>query len=232
MIADALGSEIERYAAAMPRRNALYVGAAEGRLTPEKAAYYLFNVRHLVRHTPVHVQRARERALELGEHALAEHWAGKQVEERGHDRWADDDLDRLRDGFGVGPSSQCSPALLGLIRRNQEVIERDPALYLAYALFVEYLVVLLGPTWLALLEERCGLPASAFSVIGKHAELDREHTAEGLEAIDALVEDPAKLGPMREVLRETFALFDRFSADVLAFGERREDAPCSSSSPA
>lgn len=232
MIADALKSDIERYAASMPRRNALYVGAAEGRLTPEKAAYYLFNVRHLVRHTPVHLRRARERALELGERPLAEHWAGKLVEERGHDRWADDDLGRLKGGFGVGPIDRCSPALLGLIRRNEAIIERDPALYLAYVLFAEYLIVLLGPTWLALIEERCGIPAAAFSVVGKHAELDREHTAEGLEAIDALVGDPATLGPMREVLRETFGLFDRFAADVLAFGEDREEAPCSSSSPA
>ena len=52
-----------------------------------------------------------------------------------------------------------------------------------------------------------------------------------LEAIDALVPDPAKLGPMRAVLRETFDHFDRFSADVLALGERSE-APCTTSSPA
>lgn len=232
MIADALKSDIERYAAGMPRRNALYVGAAEGRLTPEMASYYLFNVRHLVRHTPVHLARARERALELGDHALADHWAGKQTEERGHDRWADQDLDRLQDGFRVGAISECSPALLGMIRRNEEVVERDPALYLAYALFTEYLVVLLGPTWLALIEQRCGMPASMFSIIGKHAELDREHTAEGLEAIDALVTDPAKLGPMREVLRETFAFFERFGAEVLASGERRGEPCTPTSSPA
>ncbi|HEY8428819.1 MAG TPA: hypothetical protein VIL20_10610 [Sandaracinaceae bacterium] len=229
MIAEVLKSDIERYAEAMPRHNALYVGALEGRITPEMASYYVFNVRHLVRQTQVHLQRARERALELGDAALAAHWGDKQIEERGHDRWADDDLERLRGCFGIEPNGEYSPALLEMIRRNEEIIERDPALYLAYALFAEYLVVLLGPSWLALLEERCGIPASMFSIVGKHADLDREHTSEGLEAIDALVTDPAKLGPMREVLRERFALFDRFAEDMLARAAHPEASSWTSS---
>ena len=48
MIAAALKLDIERYAAGMHRTNALYVGAATGRLTPEIVGFYLFNVRHLV----------------------------------------------------------------------------------------------------------------------------------------------------------------------------------------
>ncbi len=219
MFAETLKCEIERYAAGMPRHNPLYLGAAEGRLTPEMASYYVFNVRHLVRQTQDHLRRARERALELGDEALAAHWAEKQIEERGHDRWADDDLERLQDRFGV-ERGELSPAIAAMSRANEAMIERDPALYLAYALFAEYLVVLLGPSWLQLVEERCGMPASMFSIIGKHVELDRAHAAEGIELIDELVKDPAKLEPMREVLRESFALFDRFGADVLAAGAR------------
>lgn len=229
MIADVLKADIELYAAGMPRNNALYRGAVDGCLTPEMASYYLFNVRHLVRQTQAHLSRARERALELGDAALAAHWAEKQIEERGHDRWADHDLERLHGGFGVEPSGEHSPALLDMIRLNEELIERDPTLYLAYALFAEYLVVLLGPTWLALIEERCGMPASMFSIIGKHVELDRAHASEGFEAIDMLVRDPAKLPPMREVLRRSFELFDRFSADVLAHGRGVEAAEWTSS---
>jgi len=231
VIADVLRADVERYAAGMPRHNPLYVGAAEGRLTPEMVAYYLFNVRHLVRHTPAHLERARARALAVGDHALAAHFAAKHAEEQGHDRWADRDLERLSDGFGAAPRDEHSRGLLGLLRHVERTIDRDPALYLAYILFAEYLIVLMGPEWLALIEERCGIPRSTFTVIANHVELDREHTEEGLEAIDALVPDPAKLGPMRAVLRETFDHFDRFSADVLALGERPE-APCTTSSPA
>lgn len=237
MIADVLRTDVERYAAGMPRSNALYMGAAEGRLTPEMIGYYLFNVRHLVRHTPAHLERARARALALGDHALAAHYAIKHAEEQGHDRWADRDLERLSDGFGAAPRGEHSPGLLGLITLIETTIDRDPVLYLAYILFAEYLIVLLGPEWLELIEQRCGIPRSMFSVIDNHVELDRDHTDEGLEAIDALVTDPAKLGPMRAVLRDTFACFDRFSADVVGdvagdlVGGARPEAVCTTSSP-
>jgi hypothetical protein len=229
VIADALRVEVERYAADMPRHNSLYTGAANGRLTPEMVGYYLFNVRYLVRHTPAHLERARARSLALGGHALAAHYAAKHAEEQGHDRWADRDLERLRDGFGAAPRGDYSVGLLGLLSHIEALIDRDPALYLAYILFAEYLIVLMGPAWLALIEERCGIPRSMFSVIGNHVELDREHTCEGLAAIDTLVRDPAMLEPMLAVLRETFTHFDRFSADVLALGKPPE-APCAKTS--
>ncbi len=214
MIADALKTDIDTYAARMPEQNALYSGAASGRLTPEMVSYYLFNIRHLLHHTPLHLERARARALALGERGLAEHYATKAVEEHGHERWAENDLRRVRDELEAAPSGGYAPALLDMLRFIEETIDRDPIDYLAYILFAEYLIALMGPEWLALIEERCGIPISMFSVIANHAELDREHSSEGLDTIDRLVRDPAKLAPMRHVLRRTFAYFDRFSAEV------------------
>jgi hypothetical protein len=213
----------------MVHDNALYVGAAEGRLTPEVVGYYLSNIRHLLHHTPLHLERARVRALARGEHSLAHYFAVKATEERGHDRWADDDLRRLRDELGAVPDGGHAPGLLGLIRFIEATIDRDPIDYLAYILFAEYLIALMGPEWLALIEERCGIPMRMFSVISKHAELDRDHTAEGLETIDRLVRAPAKLPDMRAVLRRTFVYFDQFSAEVVAFEGSRS---CRTSSAA
>lgn len=231
MIADALKSDVERYAAEMDRKNGLYVGALTGQLTPARVSYYLHNVKHLIGRTQTHLARARERSIELGELSLAEFYATKQVEEHGHDRWAESDLGRVRDAFGVHADENVSPGLLGLLRFLEDTIERDPMAYLAYAFFAEYLVVLLGPAWLELLEERCGVPASMMSVISKHADLDREHTSENMAVIDALVRDPAKLGELREVLRQSIEHFDRFSADVLGFdGRLSEGSSCSSAS--
>ncbi len=45
-----------------------------------------------------------------------------------------------------------------LILYLEETIDRDPALYLSYILFAGYLLVVLAPEWLVLLEERCGIP--------------------------------------------------------------------------
>ena len=214
MIGDALQSDLERYAEHMLRRNTLWVGAARGQLTPDIVSRYLFNIRHLIRHTPLHLERARQRALRLGDEALADHFAEKQSEEQGHDRWADEDLRRLADELGSVPDGDHAPALLGLLRFIESTIDHDPSRYLAYILFAEGLIAKMGPEWLALVEERCGIPVTMFTVISKHAELDKEHTSEGLEAIDRLVRDPASLTSMRDVLRRTCAYFDEFSAQV------------------
>jgi hypothetical protein len=233
VIADALRTDIERFARRIEDENALFVGAAEGRITPSILASHLVNVRHLIRHTPVHLERARDRAVEAGEGALAEHFAEKLAEEQGHDRWADADLTRLRSRFGgEEPTGGPTPSLLGLLHHIEETIDRDPALYLAYILFAEYHVVLMGPRWLRLLEERCGIPASMLSVIGNHAELDQEHTAEGFEAIDALVPDPRMLAPMRETLRRSMELFQKFCAEAVEAGARGEAESCRPPSPA
>lgn len=224
MIAAALKRDIERYAAGMHRTNPLYVGAATGRLTPEVVAYYLSNVRHLVQHTPLHLERARRRARALGRDDLAAHFAEKLVEEHGHDRWADQDLALLRERFGGEAVGALAPALLTQLRWIEALIDRDPALYLAYILFAEYLIVLMGPTWLALIEERCGIPRRMFSVIGNHAELDAEHADEGLDAIDAMVTDPALMRPMRETTARAIALFERWSGEVVAHGYREPES--------
>lgn len=230
MIADALKSEIDRYAAEMVHRNAMFVGAAQGRLSPEKAGFYLFNLRHVLEMSPVHLERARVRALALGDDRLAEHYATKRAEELGHHRWAESDLRSLYEELGIARVGACSPALLGLLRHLEETIDRDPALYLAHVLFSEYLVTLMGPAWLALIEERCAIPARMFSAVSRHADLDKEHAADGLDAIDRLVPDPAQLGPMRALLRRVIVDFDRFSAEVMAFGDR--SAVCETSSAA
>lgn len=218
MIAAALKLDIERYAAGMHRTNALYVGAATGRLTPEIVGFYLFNVRHLVQHTPLHLERARRRALALGRTDLAEHFSQKLVEEHGHDRWADGDLSLFRERFGSDADGSLAPALLTQLRWIEALIDRDPALYLAYILFAEYLIVLMGPSWLSMVEARCGIPRQMLSVIGNHAELDKDHTDEGLDAIDALVREPRQIGPMRETVARAIALFERWSGEVLAHG--------------
>jgi hypothetical protein len=218
MLGDALRVHIEAFAAAAKDRNALYVKAIDGQLTPAHLARYLANIHQLVLHTPVHLRRARAEAARRGDASLAAHFERRLGEEEGHDVWAARDLQRLGSDTRRPPHAVAEGmrALLAFIART---IDEDPALYLAYILFAEYLTVLMGPAWLELLEERCGIPRAAMSVIGNHAELDKEHVQEALEEIDDLVGDPAKLPRLRSVLDETFVLFDRFCDDVTSTPE-------------
>lgn len=212
MLGDALRVHIEGFAAAGKANNPLFVRAASGELTPAHIGKYLSNIHQLVLHTPIHLQRARAEAKRRGDEALAAHFARRFSEEDGHDAWAERDLARVAPlrpkRVDVCESMQ---ALFTFIERT---IDEDPALYLAYILFAEYLTVLVGPEWLDLLEERCGIPRASMTVVSNHAELDREHVATALEEIDALVGDPSKLPRLRSVLDETFAIYDRFCDEV------------------
>lgn len=223
MIGDALRVELERYVATLERENPLYVAARVGSFTPLVACRYLVNVRHLVRHTPLHLERARARALARGDRALAEHFEHKLTEEHGHDQWADSDLERLGSEFGVQHTTAIVPTLEKLLGYLEQLIDGDPTLYLAYMLFAEYVVAARGSEWLGVVQKVCGIPVESMSVVARHAELDREHSHEGFEAIDALVAKPSMLGPMRDVLLTSRGFFERYCREIVS-GTRSADA--------
>lgn len=220
MIATALKQEIESYVPTMRNENPLFVRASNGTLRKQHLVHYLGSVRFLIDHTMIHLARAAQRARDVGDERLASHFEHKAIEEIGHEQWARQDLHRLQ-GQGDGPLPV--PAMIELVLSIEQTIDRDPVLHLAYMLFAEYFVTLLGPEWLSLLEERCGIPRESVSVIGKHAELDREHAQEAFELIDALVGDPHKLEAMRAVVSNTISLFGRFCAEAVAAGDRAID---------
>lgn len=215
MVARELVVDIESYAARMDRTNALFTWAQSGRLTPAVLSNYLFNMRILVQHGPEHLARAHRSALRHGELALAAHYAEKREEELGHHEWAENDLGLVEARFGARPHGRPCPGLLQLLRFIEDTIDRDPRLYLAYLLLAEYLVVLRVDEWLALLEARCGIPKEMVSILGAHAELDRHHTAEGIEVIERFASDPALRAPMREVVADALEHFEAFCVSAL-----------------
>ena len=214
MIANALRVEIERYAARMPASNSLYIKAEDGTFTPSCMIRYLSNVRHLVAYTTVFLSKARDRARQLGDEPLAKHFEHKRGEELGHEAWADRDIERVSTAAVVPANADILESTHDLVTFLGATIDEDPVRYRSYALFAEYFTLLLGPAWLQLLEERCGIPRSSMTVVGNHIELDRDHVEAALDEIDALVADPTKLPRMREVLLDSFAHFDRFCAEV------------------
>jgi len=216
MIANALRVEIERYAAQMPRSNSLFLKAEDGTFAPAFMVTYLTNIKHLVSHTPIFLTRGRERARSIGDDRLAAHYEQKRADEFGHDVWAERDIERVSTISMTPSNTDIVPAMHELLGFLARTIDEDPTLYLSYVLFAEYLTVLLGPAWLKLLDERCGIPCSSVTVVGNHVDLDREHVQEALDEIDDLVADPSKLPRMRKVLLDSIAYFERFCAEVTA----------------
>jgi hypothetical protein len=214
MIADALRAEIDVYAQRARRQNPLFCMAEAGSLRVGSVKRYLANVHHLILHTPVYLVRARDAARARGDERLARHYHEKLGEEAGHDVWAERDLELLRARAPAAGGDEVVPATRELVAYLASVIDAAPALYLAYILFAEHLTVLMGSEWLGLLEQRCGVPRSAMSVIGNHAELDREHVEAALDSIDELVADPRKLAAMREVIHRSTTYFDQLCVEV------------------
>ena len=214
-VSSSLQKEIEEFAHKQRRENALLARARRGQLSPQAFAKYLASVQYLVKHTPVHLEAARRSAEALGDRALASHYANKVEEERGHDEWAADDLERVRRWFGVQTDGEPLAAMRALVDYLGARVTREPKSYLAYILLAEYFTVLMGPEWLETLEQRCGIPIEAASVVAKHVSLDRDHVAEGCGEIDCLT-SPEDLPRLRETLYRAMDLFVRYLDDVAA----------------
>lgn len=219
MIAIALRAEIERYAARMRAANPLFARAAAGTLGADHLVRYLANVHLLLQASPHQFTAAVRRSRELGEHALAEHFIHKGGEEAGHERWSARDVERVSATMSTRAKRDALPAIVSMLRFIDEIIQEDPAQFLSYILFSEYLIVLMGPEWLEHLEARCGIPRTSMTSVGNHAKLDVEHSEEAFESIDQLVAEPRKLSAMRRVLLQTMQHFDQFCTEVVQLGD-------------
>ncbi len=213
-IGEALKRDIEEYAAHLRGSNRLFEQARCGELTPAALATYIANLHLLVQNTDSNLQLAERRAEELGKTNLARFFAEKRREESGHDRWAENDIATLSGMFGPTGAAEPARSITGLLDYLRAMIAEEPTHYLAYILLSEYVTVLLGPEWLQLLDERCGIPTAAMTVVGNHVELDKSHVEEGLHEIDRLVSDGESLEPMRCALRRSMQYFEGFCTEM------------------
>lgn len=214
MIGNALRIDIEQWVARRDEKP-LYVHTKAGTLTGDMLARYLASLHYLISHTPIHLTRARERARAAGDEALAAHMQHKFDEEIGHHVWAERDLEELARTGKSTSRGEAMPSAVLLARAVEAAIDEDPCLYLAYIAFVEYVTVMVGPEWMELLHERCGIPRTSVTVIDNHVDLDREHAEEGFAVMDDLVGDPKMLPKMREAMRGFTELFDAYCAEAV-----------------
>lgn len=223
MLDTLLKENIERYCHRARETNPLFVRARKGELSPQHIHTYLTNVLFLIRHTPPYLQLARQRSAQLGLKDLEAFYASKLGEEQGHDAWAESDISKLKQAFRLEQAPPgVSASMRELVLYLETVIERDPALYLPYILLAEYSTVLIGPSFLNDLREKCGIPPEMMSVIGNHAELDRNHVIDDLAAIGKLLESKKSHEPFLDVFQHSSRLYEQFCRDISADpGERK-----------
>lgn len=209
MIVQDLKTKIEDYAARLERDNRLLRLARAGGVSSEIITAYLSGVLFMIRHTPIHLELAARQARAVGREDLAGFFLHKITEERGHDQWAMQDFKELAKLFGAAAAQPPHASMVALVGVVERAIGRQPASYLAYILLVEYLTVLIGPAWLAALEQRCGIPRHALSVVSKHVELDQQHVEDGLLSLNRLLTD-ADTAALTDLLARSIACYDAF----------------------
>jgi hypothetical protein len=207
-------STVENYYRRASDSNPLFRNARLGRLKPENINAYLSNILYLIQHTPTHLSYAKAKAKERKMDDLAVFFGTKMHEEDGHDKWAESDLSEMNKKFGATPDKNLSPHIVHLVKYIKEIIDRDPSLYVSYIFLAEYFTVLIAPNWLEDLEKNCGIPRSMMSVIGNHAELDKEHVAEDLRQIELLLGHVKNAEPFLETLKTAITLHENFCSEV------------------
>ncbi len=213
-VSEILKLEIEKYATRLRDSNSIYTLAQVGELTPPAIVAYVTSVRFLIEQSNASLGFAQKRAEELGEERLARFFQQKAREEEGHAEWAKNDIMLLSALFKVTAPVKPAKAIADLLEYLHVMIGENPLHYVAYILFAEYLTVLAGPEWLRLLEDRCGIPNSAMSVVGNHIELDKKHVSEGLHEIDSLVGNLQCVDPMLASLHRSMDYFDAFCSEI------------------
>lgn len=214
MLSQVLRRDVEAYAEQLRRRSPLLHQAKSGKLDAHAVCFYLEGLRYLTRESARLLSFAGECAERARQQGLAEYYHRKAGEERGHDRWAENDLIALSSDFSVNRPSNISLALRTLTQFLEREIEASPPRLLAYQLLAEHLTVLLGPEWVSALERHCGFKRAHLSVVQNHVELDEEHVDEGLSEIDTFT-DPSELDAMRSTIRQASRYLDAFFAEVL-----------------
>jgi len=214
MISETLRTDIETFAVHLRTSNRLFDQTRRGKVTPHAIVAYLANMTYLIREALAVLRVAQDRAKELGHADLATFYAHKIAEEKGHDQWARNDIASIDALFGVNASFDPTRAISSMLTYLRQAIDDDPVRYLSYLLFTEYLIVLIGPEWLALLEANCGVPSSSMSVVGRHIDLDKDHVVEDLREIDALVKDARHFEPLRQTLKQSMQYFENFCEEI------------------
>jgi pyrroloquinoline quinone (PQQ) biosynthesis protein C len=199
-LSELLMSDIESFVDEFRGTNELLQSTKAGRVTPHILGTYLRSLYFLIQQTAIHLSRAADRARSLGLIDLANHFAAKSRDEAGHEHWAEADMKRLSEAFGIVVPVEPTPEMRSIVDANEQIVMNDPEAYLAYILFAEYVTVVLGPEWLDALAKNCGISPSFVTVIEEHVELDKHHVLEGCHEIDTLV-DPGRADAMRQALR-------------------------------
>jgi hypothetical protein len=204
---------IERLAEQLRRTSPMAHIARAGRFTPAALALYLESLRHLFVASQRNLGRANTLAQVLGDARLAEYFARKLAEERGHEVWASADLSQLP----ASSTERVEPAraILRLTDLQETLLARHPLYFVAYALWAEYFTVLVGDEWIEALGHS-GYREKQLSAVVNHVHADREHARASFAQLDELWRGEPSLEQLCAAVEEAAHEFENFCNELCA----------------
>ena len=219
MLSQTMKEKIELHFENLKESNSYYKDVFSRQVDKFQVGTWIHNCLYLVQHTPIHLVEAKCKAESLGHDELAKFYETKIAEEKGHDQWGHDDLDKLNQ---KAPSYPLCDSMIRIVEHNHRMIQEDPHLYLAHIYLAEYFTVIAAPTTIDALQKNSNIDPQCLSIFGNHAELDKEHVQEWEDIIAKLVDSAKYEERFHEFLEVSMAGYYDFCEEVSTYPKARE----------
>lgn len=168
--------------------NIFYRSIFENKIEPDFIMDYTKNIKLLVECAVPYLDCGIQSCTKKNFPILKKYLQQKIVDETGHEKWAEDDIDHLSrviDHSKIDNFEEDSYLML-ILKNYKTVLTEDPHLFLVNIFFAEYLTVISTEECMSSFIKNSNLKKEHFSLYEKHMELDRQHVFEWKEEIKEL----------------------------------------------
>jgi acyl-CoA synthetase (AMP-forming)/AMP-acid ligase II/pyrroloquinoline quinone (PQQ) biosynthesis protein C len=183
------------------------IAGLTGQISRADYVAYLTQAYHHVRHTVPLMVEARRRLEERGDRLLVEALDDYIVEETGHEEWILDDIAAAGGDRRAAAASAPAPATQAMVDHAYRMVRSgNPAAFFGMVFVLEGTSVAMATNGAAAVQQRLGLPKTAFRYLNSHGALDQDHM-KFFEALMNRVEDAADQAAILAMAKDMFGLF-------------------------
>nr|WP_294850546.1 AMP-binding protein [uncultured Sphingomonas sp.] len=197
------------------------IAGLTGQISQRDYIAYLTQAYHHVRHTVPLMLEARAFLAGRGDDTLVTALDEYIDEETGHEEWILDDIAAAGGDRAAAETSEPSPATKAMVDHAYRTIRSgNPAAFFGMVFVLEGTSVALASSGAAAVEQRLGLPKTAFRYLNSHGALDQDHMR-FFEGLMNQIDRPADQQAIVQMAKDMFALFGGMFAGIELEGTRR-----------
>lgn len=145
-------------------------------------ALYMYNLEFVFKNNIETISEAS--AFHANDRILSAYFHLKWDEEKGHDQWAKNDLEKLKQNFKLAKSPYVLPEMEEFVLFLKRTMKSNPLMYVTYFFHAEFMTAYLGPEWMEIVESVLGIKKPEISALSNHIELDDGHADEAISFLE------------------------------------------------